>query len=388
MTPYILLTVFAGGIGYFLCEHKKSRRRDELFLLLIAAVMIIMAALRGPTVGLDYEYVYKDYFLTAAQKDFSFLLSAENLYRTEPGYGLLNLAVAMFTDNPLVLAATASALIIALRLVCIYRQSSMAWFSVFIYITFGFFGYAMCTLRQELGISVMLFALPYLQQRRIVPYMLIIALAATFHTSLWLMVPVYFIAALPLNKITISLYSAGTVFVLLFSEPIIQFFIKLVPKYQAYAPDSYFMQGRDFNTLFIPAIIFIVVCCMYQRILKRNAANIVLINFYTFATILFVLTMKHFIFQRVALLFLPVALFLLPEMVQSLLLDENGYAISALASNVRSKAEELRIRKLQKTSIEMYRITLGMLMLAGAVYYLFLLSANRLDLVPYVTIWG
>ena len=48
-----------------------------------------------------------------------------------------------------------------------WKHSSIVWLSVFVYITFDFFGYALCTLRQELAISIALFGIPFLQDRKV-----------------------------------------------------------------------------------------------------------------------------------------------------------------------------------------------------------------------------
>ncbi len=201
MLPYILLAVLAGGFG-LVCERRQSRRLDFAFLLLLTAVMVGMALLRAPQVGIDYEFTYKNYFNQTDGQGLAWLTSPANAYKSEPGYGVLNLLVGIFTDSPLVFAGIASSLIILLRMAWTWKHSSIVWLSVFVYITFDFFGYALCTLRQELAISIALFGIPFLQKRKIVPYMLIAVAAGLFHTSLWIMVPIYFLATLPVNKIT------------------------------------------------------------------------------------------------------------------------------------------------------------------------------------------
>ena len=207
MAPYCLLFGFTGIFGFILCEFKKSRKSDLIFLIILTGILIVMASVRAHTVGVDTE-VYMDYFSNMVGRSPSFLVSKENIYWREPAYSLLNFIFAKITNSPAVFMGIVSGLIIGLRSIFIYRYSSKIWLSVFIYITFGFFGYAMCTLRQELGISVALFALPFLQKRKIIPYMLIVILAACFHISLWVMIPVYFFVHIPFNKVTLQILGA------------------------------------------------------------------------------------------------------------------------------------------------------------------------------------
>jgi len=391
MAPYVILALAAGVGGYLFCERKPSRKRELLFLAVMTAAMVIMALIRNTTVGLDYEWVYKNYFLTVCEKDFSWLFTRENLYWKEPVYGLLNYAVSLFTRNPVILAGVVSALIILLRMAFVARYSSSVWLSVFIYASCGFFGYSMCTLRQELGISVAMFAIPFLQRKNPLPYFALILLAGICHNSLLVFLPVYFVANWPMNKITLPLYAGGTLFLLLFSEPIIGWFTDHVERFAMYKPGTYFMQGRSFNTIFVPLIFFILAFLMRGKLLERKPENIVLLNLYTYAAALFVLAAKNFVFQRLALMFLPVLLLLLPEIFQSMKPTAQQLEILGRLSESDKPQERQRAAALRKRYQEdagLYNAALGLVMGGCMLYLAFLLSANTLGLVPYVTLWS
>lgn len=371
-----------------ICERHPSPKKELIVLGVMTLLMCAMAALRSGDVGVDYDWVYRDYFVTVTQHNFSFLFSPENMYRVEPIYGLLNLIVALFTDNPLAIWWTASVVIILLRVVFIWKYSSKIWLSIFCYIGLGFFTYALCTLRQELGISVAMFALPFLQKRKPLPYFVIILLAGLCHSSLFILLPIYFIVTIPPNKWMISLYATGFFVVLFFSETFLKWFITLVPRFASYAPDSYYMKGRNFNTVIIWIILLLIASLLYKKLLARDKNNLVLFNLYLYGTLIMTLTAKHFVFQRVALILLPFSILLIPEMVQCLLplpdlleaLDEakgtrlNGQQVAALKHNL-------------KDAKRMYYSVMGLLMVLTIVEYLFLLYANRLMLVPYLPFW-
>lgn len=387
MVPYLVLLFAAGLLGFFLCERKPSRKKDFWLLLGATVVMVAMAAMRSAKVGVDTQ-PYLDYFKLVSEQDLAFLFSSSNTYQKEIGYSLLNYAVSIFTDNSFVLMGVVSGLIIVLRSIAIWRQSSKIWMSVFLYISFGFFGYSMCTLRQELAISIVLFALPFLQKRKPLPYMLITILAATFHSSLWIMIPVYFVANLPLDWRMLSVYVVGMLTVLLFSEPLIEWFIRLVPRFAGYAPGTYYMMGRDFNTILMPILFFLIAFLMQKRLLARSPENRVLINLACYSALLFALTIKHFVFQRVALIFLPVMLFLIPEMLVSLKPAQEDYAALNQPIDKNKKKQMLKkygeLKNQYDGEITLYYTATGLILAACILYYLFLLYANRLLLVPYL----
>lgn len=390
MGPYWLLLFIAGGSGFLLCELKKSRSRDLIFVAALICAMVVMGAVRNPTVGVDTQ-MYMDYFSEVCGQNFAFLFDRANLYWKEPGYSLLNFAVSRVTQNPQVMVGLISALIIILRGIFIYFYSSSSWVSIFVYISFGFFGYALCTLRQELAISILLFALPFLQKRRLLPFVLITVAAALFHASAWLLLPIYFIANLPLNRITLSIYAGGTLLMLLISEPLLGFVTKYV--YKIYQPGSYYTMGRDYSTAVFPVVVFILSILLMKKLLALRPENRVLINFSCYAAFLFVLTLKHFIFQRIALLFLPVALLLIPEFLRCAIPDpEKQEKLRGLLAldNARKKQNRDRIAELRlelKNEMALYYTVLGLLLAGCMVYFLFLLSSNRLLLAPYHTIW-
>ncbi|MCI8492649.1 MAG: EpsG family protein [Anaerotruncus sp.] len=388
LLPYIVLLAAAGAGGLLLCEWKPSRMANLWYLYAMTVVMCIMVMLRSSMVGVDYP-TYQAYFETVCQNSFSFLFSPNNIYRFEPGFSLLTYLFSLVTEDAVIYMGLIPVLIIIPRAVTIYKQSCSVWFSVFVYISFGFFSYSMCTLRQELAISIMLFALPYLKDRKILPYMVIIVLAACFHKSLWLMVPVYFLAVIPLNWKSISFYAAGTLFVLIFSVPILGFVTQYV--FKAYTPGSYYTWGRSFDTALMILVFLAVALLMKKHILARDPKNIVLLNLYIYASILFILTLKHFIFQRVGLMFLPVATFLLPEMLYSIKPDESKYTELQTLDKQQKKQQLSKFGALRaqlRGERAIYYTAMGLFMAGCFYYYIFLLSSNRLLLVPYTTIFS
>lgn len=388
MLPYVVLLTIAGVLGIFICERKPSPQKELIVLSVMTLLMCTMAALRGEGVGIDYDWVYRDYFLAVRAHDFSFLLSPENIYRIEPVYGLLNQIVALFTGNPMMLWWTASVVIILLRAVFIWKYASKIWLSVFCYIGLGFFTYAMCTLRQELGISVAMFALPFLQKRKPLPYFLIILLAGLCHSSLFILLPVYFIVTIPPSKWMVGLYSAAMLSVIFFSEVFLKWVVVLIPRFSSYTPDSYYMRGRNVNTVMIWIIILLIASLLYKKLLERDQNNLVLFNLFLYGTLIMSLTVKHFVFQRVALIFLPVSMLLIPEMVQSLLPAPD--LLQALDNVKNSKLNGQQMAALKrdvKDATRMHYSVMGLLMLLVVMEYLFLLHANRLLLVPYTPFW-
>ena len=221
--------------------------------------------------------------------------------------------------------------------------------------------------------------------------MLIVILAACFHISLWVMIPVYFFVHIPFNKVTLQILGAGTVLLLIFSEHILTVITKVV--YQNYQPGSYYTLGRDYSTAVFPVLFFILSLLLMKKLLKNNPENIVLMHFSCYSAVLFILTIRHFVFQRIALIFLPVVLLLIPELLECAAPDPNKVEEPLRLQGLdksRQKQQKDKMASLMgehKNAVTLYYTVMGLLMAGCITYYLFLLSANRLGLVPYIPFW-
>ena len=389
MTPYFLLAGAAALLGFFLCQRHPSRPGDLVLLALLSAVMLGMSMFRAVSVGVDYE-MYLEYYRKVCQGGWAFLISPENPYRTEFGYSLLNWLLSFLGPSQVVFSAGIALVCLGLNAVFLYRHSPSVWLSLFIFISFGFFGYTLCTLRHQIAIAIFLFALPRLQEKRFWPYLFLVLLSAAFHKSMLIWIPVYFLAQLPLDRRAFGFYGVCLVLYFFFSVPVLRFITQFV--YTGYQPDSYYMQGRDFATAVIPLTFFLAVLAMKKPLLDRNPQNLPLINLSFYCACLFLMTLKHFVFQRFGLVLLPVAMLLLPEITRCLAvppeqqarLEELRAAVKSGKGNKKAALQryaslraELRDRR------AMYWASIGFILFAGFLYLGWLLSANRLLLAPY-----
>ncbi len=389
MAPYLLLLASISVGGLVLCERRRSRRRDRIFLLAACAAMFAMSALRDPSVGVDNSLYYLPYFEQVAGSDFSFLWSDQNIYRSEPGYSLLVFLISRISDSPTAFFAIQAMLTIGLTGLLAWRYASSVWVCLFTFVSFGFFGYTMVTLRQQLAICVMLLAVPWLQKRRPIPYLLIVALAASFHKSLWVLVPCYLLAWLPFCWQTLAVYAGGTLILLFFTDPILDLVTRFV--YTIYTADNYYRAvGRDIQTAVVPVLLFVVAVLLGRRLLRRNPANLPLIHFSCWSACLFLLTLKSFIFQRLALIFLPVAVLLVPEILNACGPEPDELTefeqLRSAGKGKKLSARALKQKARLRDDWSMYYSALCFILFVGWMYYLFLLVSNRLLLVPYAAI--
>lgn len=391
MLPYLLLLSFVAGLGLFLCEQNSSREKDAFFLCLVSVVLIVFSAARAETVGIDYG-VYRDYFEQARAGGWTFLTGPENPYRAEFGFSLLNYLVSLVSGDAHVFMAVAAALMVGMAAAVLYRDCAVPWLGMFVFISFNFFGNSLSFIRQSLAIGIFLFAIRYLQNRRPVPYLLIVLLASSFHSSMLLLIPICFLAQIPVNWKSVSVYTAATALVLLFSWPLFHFITQFV--YQGYASEAglYFMNRRSWQTALIPVLTLFAALIMKKPLLSHRPENVVLINLTLYAGLLFLMTCKHFLFQRVANIFFISAVLLLPELVQAVRVETPDLMAAArfkTSGNGEERKERLRRYRLDRSRFlrreAYYHYALEAVLCFGLLYYIWFLLQNRINLIPYLT---
>ncbi len=374
MTTYALVVFSILLLGGFLGEWKPSRKKEIFFLCTSSAILIAVAALRATNVGLDYYEFYLPFFRDVHSGGWSYLTSGANPYRTEFGFSLLTFLLTRVTGNVFVYMAVIAVLIMGLTALVLYRDCSKPWVGMFIFVAFNFFGNSLCFVRQSLAIAIFLFAVHYLKEKRFFPYLLLVLLAATFHNSLLLMIPVYFLAQIPINWISMGVYAGAAALVLFFSWQIFDFVTQFV--YQTYATEDglYFMKGRDFMTGFVPVLAMVAMLSCRKLLIKRNPRNVVLINLSMYAGIFFVFTWKHFLFQRIGNIFFTAAILYVPEL------------LTALKPTEEEKEQRFMDGKGEWLNYAHYYV-LAVVVLLGLIYYFWFIQQNRINLLPYFTLF-
>ena len=74
-----------------------------------------------------------------------------------------------------------------------YKYSVNYTYSIYLFFTMGIFIWMVNGMRQFIAITIILFAVDWLIQKRLIPFMIVVLIAYNFHSSAILWVPVYFI---------------------------------------------------------------------------------------------------------------------------------------------------------------------------------------------------
>lgn len=369
MTVYLILLLFCALFGIFAAENH-GKRSEYICVILIAAIMCALAALRSGDVGVDYIYVYRDYFLAVRENLHpDFIFSPDNLYRREFLFTLFNMAVALFTDEPLVLWGISSTVIIILQTVFFLRYSKKPWLSLYLFIALGFFGYSLCYIRQMLAVSVAFYALPFIERKKPLQCFAVLLAAGFIHNSALLLIPIFILALLPFNRLTAALYAACYGIMLLFSDELILLFTKIIPRFSLYVENGVFSRGSSFKYALLWAVTMLVLLICYPRVKAVYNNTQPLFNLCLFGTFVIMLITRSYMYQRLSLILLPFF---------TLLIAEAAAAFSPDNSAVGSNPDDEK---------RFYYTLLVLFMIIALLQFFFCCNTDTLGVYDYSPFW-
>lgn len=311
MLPYWLLFIFpawlaltrlrpdVGGVN----PHVRwSSQWRAVFVLLV-----LMVGLRHEVGGdwLNYLPMIAD----ADEKTF-----AEALNASEPGYGLLNWLAAQ-TGLGVYLVNTVCAVFFSWGLVAFCRAQPRPWLALAVAVPYLVTVVAMGYTRQGVAIGLAMLGLVALAERRLLHFVLLVALAATFHKTSVILMPLAALAGTR-RKLWTALWVAGA--------SVMAYVLMLQDSVEAlksgYLEAEYQSQGAAIRLAMnaVPAVLFLV----YRR---RFVMPDELRSFWTWMSwgalgfwVLLILSPSSTAVDRVALYWIPMQLFVLSRLPNAL----------------------------------------------------------------------
>lgn len=244
MLPYFLVLSF---VLLWILLERKTLNRTAFWVPLIA--LSIFAGVRKYHIGTDSGNYTKNFRNNLDVYNFQFDEFVE------PGYQALEYNLLQLTHNYFWLFFITALIVVYCYLIIIKKYSVNYWFSVFLFVTLGVYTFFFNGLRQGLAMAIFALALPYLLEKRLIPYILICLLGSLFHNTALFMIPFYFLVNLrisPIYKILATFI--GSLFV---SSFLIQYLAASNERYESYA--SVDQKAGGFITLgFYTILMFLI----------------------------------------------------------------------------------------------------------------------------------
>lgn len=203
---FLLALLFLQGL---LCLVNKK----GLFLGICFGELFLIAGLRAWTIGNDTIQYVSAFRLIADKVDVS-------QFYMEKGYILFNSLVSEITGNPQGLLIVSSFFIMACWYFFIRKYSTSIFLSVLLFVLLCFSS-TLSAIRQEMALGFVLLSLPFLQQRKLLPFLMCVLIATTFHMTAMIALIMYPLYFWKYNLRNILLILLGSVVCLVFLAPLL-----------------------------------------------------------------------------------------------------------------------------------------------------------------------
>jgi len=239
MLPWLVLSLLLGaGAAWCFCDPSPLRQR--LFLWGALLCCILLAGCRGASVGNDTAMYLRHYGRLEGLSSFGLLAE-----RFEPGYRLFCCILAEFFPGEGHALLFVSALLTCgacFRL--FWRRSQKPVISALLFVSLLFYSDSLCLLRQYLAVAAACVALDRLGRRQTGAFLVLTALAYSFHRSALILLLLLPLVRLRLDRRNRLLLTAGAFGAALCIRPFLGLLLKLLPQYARYLDSDYFLQNK------------------------------------------------------------------------------------------------------------------------------------------------
>ena len=220
MLIYILAALFPLVVGMYYnssvkisepmeeAQIQKHEKRRWWWLLVAALPMFALIAFRGANMGADtggYLKFFSEMVHTPWKRMFEF---NNRGYDFEKGFVVFEKLITVFTKSPKVYQIIYSTIYLVSVVTFANRIEKRNFSFLYFFATIGLYTFMFTGVRQCLAMCICLWSYPYIKKRKFIPFLLIVALAFTFHKSSILFIAAYFIFDRKLNWFNTLIYAA------------------------------------------------------------------------------------------------------------------------------------------------------------------------------------
>lgn len=195
MIPYFVLVFVPTVIDLFRIKGFKPEVRRKAALIAFFSILLFLLAFKGMSVGNDsYNYLYKFNVFGHASWQKVFTLTPE------PAYNVLNKLVYLVTHEYLALQIVVAVIIILPVAIYYVRESEMPILTIALLLIQSNFSMFFSGYRQCIAISLGIIAFEFVKRKKIIFFLLIVILAYLFHNSAFMLLFLYPLYHIKINK--------------------------------------------------------------------------------------------------------------------------------------------------------------------------------------------
>lgn len=259
-------------VGLSLCSLTNMKSLDDNVkktILFLSFIPLFLISILRYNTGTDY--------LVYSTKQIPQVLygnsnSVEFLYES-----IIKIGYFLNNDSYFWIFALTHLLIFIFCYLSIIRANINYTWAYFLFFASTFFNISLNLMRQSIAISIFYFCIPFIYEKRWKPYFIFILLAMSFHTSIVICLPLYFLNRISLKWFNIRNISMVCVIFFVSAMPIralINLVIQRIPRYAAYNGNRYDNLatgiGSYFNIFTIVSLIILFCIVLNLKYIKLS----------------------------------------------------------------------------------------------------------------------
>lgn len=294
---------------------KKINKGNKIIELIILSLLILICGLRY-NVGTDYN-LYVEMFH-----------NIDNVSRTEFVVRFIIKANQfIFGYKEQFFFLSMSTLTIVFYYLGIKKLSKKIGNSLFLFVALGYYAIMFNGIRQALAMAICFFSTKYINERKFLKYVIIILLATMCHTTALIMIPMYFLNMIKLDKKTSIVLTAlfSSSFVLY--NTVLNIVTTYIPRYAPYANKGTMTYTEAGPGTYVIAIFHIIIAILLilnkEKMIEENKGNNTYFNLYLFSIIFYTMGFANTVVVRLAYYFSIYLIVLLIDLFKIMFKEKN-----------------------------------------------------------------
>ena len=288
----------------------KHNRANIIFSLAIIAILDIISGLRS-NIGDTYFYMHT----------YELIASGEQITDGyEAGFLLLFKILVSISSDPQLMILFTGVVTTSINIWMLRRYSSLFELEVFLYIATGYFVVTMNGIRQGMVAAIMFACTTFIINGKFIPYLIATLLMSTLHSSVLIMIPVYFIVRNEAWSKKIGIIVLISVVALFCIQPIMTSVFGMLEgtKYSGYESDVLTggEGGANPMRLIVAAVPIFLAYIGRDNLKKKWPKSNVFINMSILNLIIYAFSLYNWVFARFTFYFEVYAIVLLPYTIK------------------------------------------------------------------------
>lgn len=193
----------------------------------------------------------------------------------------------------------------------------------------------MNAMRQGVAVSIFFYATTFIKERNFKKYLVYILIGAGFHSSILLLLPLYFIKDIKISKHKyFFMVVAAYIFVYTgVAQTILNCVAYWIPMFSKYYNHDYIF-NEDIKLLSLGVLLNIVFISFILKLVKEEKKYQIDVSYYLIGTIINILAISSFMFDRIGVYFFVFGISAIPQIIRSIEKNELRGIVFSLATIV------------------------------------------------------